>query len=171
MRIPLIKGKYGGNCFGWRHHATALPFSQSLRRRLSGRLPYIIIIRWRETCVISTAINACGDHLFVSLKAILIRATLASHCFRTLLICMPEGRVDCTLQWRHMGAMASQVTSLTIVYFTDYSGKDQRKYQSSAALVIVRGIQRWPVNSPHKWPVTQKMFPFDDVLMTPGATI
>ena len=23
----------------------------------------------------------------------------------------------------------------------------------------------WPVNSPHKWPVTRKMFPFDDVIM------
>ena len=23
-----------------------------------------------------------------------------------------------------------------------------------------------PVNSPHKWPVTRKMFPFDDVIMT-----
>ena len=27
------------------------------------------------------------------------------------------------------------------------------------------GIHRWPVNSPHKWPVTRKMFPFDDVTM------
>ena len=27
------------------------------------------------------------------------------------------------------------------------------------------GIHRWPVNSPHKWPVTRKMFPFDDVIM------
>ena len=26
-------------------------------------------------------------------------------------------------------------------------------------------IHRWPVNSPHKWPVTPKMFPFDDVIM------
>ena len=24
---------------------------------------------------------------------------------------------------------------------------------------------RWPVDSPHKWPVTRKMFPFDDVIM------
>ena len=27
------------------------------------------------------------------------------------------------------------------------------------------GIHRSPVNSPHKWPVTRKMFPFDDVIM------
>ena len=64
-----------------------------------------------------------------------------------------------------MGAMASQITSPTIVYATLYSGADQRKHRSSASLVFVRGIHRWPVNSPHKWPVTRKMFPFDDVIM------
>ena len=64
-----------------------------------------------------------------------------------------------------MGAMASQITSLTIVYSTVYSGADHRKHQSSASLAFVRGIHRWPVYSPHKWPVTRKMFPFDDVII------
>ena len=64
-----------------------------------------------------------------------------------------------------MGAIASQITSLTIVYSTVYSDADQRKHQSSASLAFVRGIHRGPVNSPHKWPVTRKMFPFDDVIM------
>ena len=64
-----------------------------------------------------------------------------------------------------MSLMASQITSLTIVYPTVYSGVDQREHQSSASLAFVRGIHRGPVNSPHKWPVTRKMFPFDDVIM------
>ena len=64
-----------------------------------------------------------------------------------------------------MGAMVPQITSLTIVYSTVYSGADQIKQQSSASLAFVRGIHRWPVNSPHKWPVTRKMFRFDDVIM------
>ena len=64
-----------------------------------------------------------------------------------------------------MDTMASQITSLTIVYSTVYSGADQRKHQSSALLAFVRGIHRGSVNSPHKWPVTRKMFPFDDVIM------
>ena len=55
-----------------------------------------------------------------------------------------------------MDAIASQITSLTIVYSTVYSDADQRKHQSSASLAFVRGIHRWPVNSPHKWPVTRK---------------
>ena len=64
-----------------------------------------------------------------------------------------------------MGTMAYQITSLTIVYSTVYSGADQRKQQSSASLAFVRGIHRWLVNSPHKWPVRRKMFPFDDFIM------
>ena len=64
-----------------------------------------------------------------------------------------------------MDAIASQITSLTIVYSIVYADADQRKHQSSASLAFVRRIHRGPVNSPHKWPVTRKMFPFDDVIM------
>ena len=54
-----------------------------------------------------------------------------------------------------MGAIASQIISLTIVYSTVYSDADQRK----------RGIHRGPVTFPHKWPVTRKIFSYDDVIM------
>ena len=64
-----------------------------------------------------------------------------------------------------MGAIVSQITSLTTVYSTVYSDPDQRNYQSSAPLAFVRGSHRWPVKFPHKWPVTRKMFPFDDVII------
>ena len=64
-----------------------------------------------------------------------------------------------------MGTIAFQITSLTIVYSTVYSDADQRKHQSSASLPFVWGIHRSPVNSPHKWPVTWKIFSFDDVIM------
>ena len=57
-----------------------------------------------------------------------------------------------------MAAIASQITGLTIVYSSVCSGKDKRKHQRSASLAFVRGIPRWPVNFPHKWPVTRKMF-------------
>ena len=68
-----------------------------------------------------------------------------------------------------MASMASQITNLTIVYSAVYSGAYQRKHQSSALLAFVRGIHRGQVNSPHKWPVMQKMFPFDDVIMNHPA--
>ena len=64
-----------------------------------------------------------------------------------------------------MSLMASQITRHTIVYSTVYSDADQREHQSSAWLAFVWGIHRGPVNSPHKWPVTRKMYPFDDVIM------
>ena len=72
--------------------------------------------------------------------------------------------------WYHygdiiMGAIASQITNLSIVYSTVYADANQRKHQSFAPLAFVRGIHRGPVNSPHKWPVTRKMFPFDDVII------
>ena len=41
-----------------------------------------------------------------------------------------------------MGTIASQITSLTIVYSTVYSGADQSKHQSSASLAFVWGINR-----------------------------
>ena len=65
-----------------------------------------------------------------------------------------------------MGTIESQITSLTIVYLAVYSGADQRKHQSSTLLAFVRGIHRSPVISPHKGPVTRKVFPFDDVIMS-----
>ena len=66
-----------------------------------------------------------------------------------------------------MSAKASQITSLTIVYSTVYSRRRSEKHQSSTSLAFVRGIHRWPVNSPHKGPVTRKVYPFDDVIMHP----
>ena len=73
-------------------------------------------------------------------------------------------------RWPHysdviIGTMASKITSLTIVYSIVYSSADQRKHQNSMSLAFVRGIHRSPVNSPHKGPVTRKIFQSDDVIM------
>ena len=67
--------------------------------------------------------------------------------------------------------MASQITSLIIVYSAVYPGADQRKHQSPSSLAFVWGIHRSPVNSPHKWSVTRKLFPFDDVIMGLGIDL
>ena len=57
-----------------------------------------------------------------------------------------------------MDAIASQITSLIIVYSIVYSDADQRKHHSFASLAVVWWIHRGPVNSPHKWPGTRKCF-------------
>ena len=95
--------------------------------------------------------------------------TLDNDMFRQrLLVCLVLSH-DQNQSWHYtdviMGSIASQITSLMIVYSNVYSDADQRKHQSSASLAFVRGIHRGPVNSPHKWPVTRKMLPFDDVIM------
>ena len=69
------------------------------------------------------------------------------------------------LLWRHNGRGSVSNHQPHNCYSTVYSDADQRKHQCSASLASVRGIHRGPVNSPHKWPVTRKMYPFDDVIM------
>ena len=64
-----------------------------------------------------------------------------------------------------MSAVVSQITGVYIVYSAICPCVDQRKHHRSASLDFVRGIDRWPVNSPHKGTVTRQMFPFDDVIM------
>ena len=63
-----------------------------------------------------------------------------------------------------MTTVASQITSLAVVYSIVYSDADERKHQRSASLAFGRGIHR------DRWihrtkAVTRKMFPFDDVIM------
>ena len=55
-----------------------------------------------------------------------------------------------------MSTMASQITGVSMVCSSVCSGANQRKHESSAALVFVRGIYRWPMVSLHKGPVTRK---------------
>ena len=72
-----------------------------------------------------------------------------------------------SLLWCHNGrdGVSNHQPRDCLLYL--HSGADQRKHQSSASLAFLRGIHRWPVNSPHKWPVTRKMFLIDDVIMWP----
>ena len=82
-----------------------------------------------------------------------------------------------------MGAMASQITSLTIVCSTVCQGADERKYQSSVSLAFVRGIHRGPWNSPTQrdrnaenvsiWRHHHEHWPFlaDEVNLTPNLTV
>ena len=57
-----------------------------------------------------------------------------------------------------MGAMASQITSVTSIYSTVIQAQIKENIK-----LRVSGLCAG--NSPHKWPVTRKMFPFDDVIM------
>ena len=110
-------------------------------RRFRGRVNYFYKFRWLSIFANSFSVDqgSVSPRLKITIRQILT----------------PRHYGDAI-----MGAISSQITSLTIVYSTVYSDADQRKHQSSASLAFV-----WPVNSPHKWPVTRKMFPFDDVII------
>ena len=75
------------------------------------------------------------------------------------------------LQWRHNGRDGVSNHQRLDFYSIVCSGADQRKHQSSASLAFVRGIHRWPVNSPHKGPVMQKVFPFHGAIMHKIVTL
>ena len=113
--------------------------------RLCGRLSQLFWGRVVHICkIIAHFLGSSANHKPMSVLATLFR--LRCH-------------------YVTLSAMASQITSLTIVYLSVYSGAGQRKHQSSASLAFVRGIHRWLVHSPHKWPVKRKMAPFDDVMI------
>ena len=62
-----------------------------------------------------------------------------------------------------MSAMASQITGVSIVYSTVWSGSDQIKHQSSALLASVRGIHRWPVCPTQRANNTETVLFDDDI--------
>ena len=131
------------------------------------------LICWDCNCVSNIfiqAINALQNNYFHNKTRKCLFHSDTAHVWWTLLLKSVATRFVWANIMSHyndviMSAIAFQITSLTIVYSTVYSGADQRKHESSASLAFARGIHRWPVNSPHKWPVTRKMFPFDKVIM------
>ena len=119
-----------------------------------GTSPWVIFFKYRSFAIFSSHNSRKTPHIWP------VRA-------RNGVLFVSANLTEVPLQWRHNVAIASKIISLTIVYSTDYSDADQTKHQSSTSLAFVRGIHPGPVNSPHKWPVTRKMFPFDDVIMVP----
>ena len=57
-----------------------------------------------------------------------------------------------------MATIASQITSITIVYSTVYSGADKKKTSKLHVTGLCDGNSPLTVNSPHKESVTRKMF-------------
>ena len=70
-----------------------------------------------------------------------------------------------TLQWRHNGRHGVSNHQPHEYLLNRLFRRRSRKYQSSVSLTFVREIYRWPVSYPHTGPVTQKLSPFDDVIM------
>ena len=69
------------------------------------------------------------------------------------------------LRWRHNDCGGVSNHQPHDCLLNRIFGRISKEHQSSASLAFVREIHRGPVNFPRKWPVTRKMFPFDDVIM------
>ena len=65
-----------------------------------------------------------------------------------------------------MSALASQITSLTIVYSTVYAGTFGKKTSKLRATGLYEGNSPVTGDFPAQKPVTRKMFPFDNVIMS-----
>ena len=65
------------------------------------------------------------------------------------------------LQWRHNGLDSASNHQLHDCLLNRLF---RRRWKKTSKLRVT-GLCAGPVNSPHKWPVTRKMFPFDDVIM------
>ena len=70
-----------------------------------------------------------------------------------------------TLEWRHNGRDGVSNHQPHHCLFNRLFRRRSKKTSKLCVTGLVWGIHRWPMNSSHKWPVTRKMFPFDDVIM------
>ena len=96
---------------------------------------------------------ACLLHKHLNYSATPLEAWQAAHDTQL----WPQDRHNSDVIW------ISWVTGKSTVCST--ISTHQRKYQNPASLALVRGIHRWPVDSPHKGPLMWKIFPLDDVIM------
>ena len=74
-------------------------------------------------------------------------------------------------QWRHNKRDCVSNHRRVDCLLSSLFRRRSRKQQYSVSLAFIRGIHWWPVNSPHKGPVTRKMFPVDDVIMSSGDQV
>ena len=79
------------------------------------------------------------------------------------LLCSQTNLVS--LQWRHNGSYSVSNHQPHDCLINRLIRRRSKKTLKLRVTGVLWGIHRGPVNSPHKWPVTRKMFPFDDVIM------
>ena len=116
--------------------------------------------RYMRDDVVFTQWSTCNGHLNDENKEFFPYCVIVLQCAQAL----PSGQIIVTIIPHNndiiMRVIASQITSLTIVYATVYSGVDRRRHQRSVSLAFVRGINRWAGNSSHKGPVMRQIFHF-----------
>ena len=160
----------------WRHCNEPFSFHDAIMEKCSvgtvarltgreGKWHTVTIIVEKRYRYIDGLVQDCGISIANALE-------ILQSCTKPSIYCFPwqisvSGALPMQpLQWRHNerdGVSHHQPHDCLLNHFLKAQIK---KHQSSASLTFVRGIHWWPVNSPHKGPVTRKRFPFDYVTMT-----
>ena len=100
-----------------------------------------------------------------SIWSVMKREIITKYSYSFIMEYSKERKNNNTLQCRHNGRYSVSNYQPHDCLLNRLFRRRSKKNQSSASLAFVWGIHRWLVNSPHKGPVTRKMFPFDDVIM------
>ena len=133
-KVDAISQTTSSSAFSWmKMFELRLKFHWSLFLRVHpiNNIPALVqIMAWRRP----------GDKPLS--EAMVVR--LLTHICVARPHCCSENRFVLSIHYDDviMTTLASQITSLTVVYSIAYSGVDQRKHQSSASLAFVRGIHR-----------------------------
>ena len=75
-----------------------------------------------------------------------------------------------TLWWRHNERIVISNHQRLHCFLKCSFTHRSKKTSQLCVTGLCEGNSLWPVNSPHNGPVTRKMFPFDDVIMTMQRT-
>ena len=75
------------------------------------------------------------------------------------------------LPWRHNGLDSFSNHQPHHCLLNRLFGRRSKKTSKLRVTGLCVGTHRGPVNYPHKWPVTRKMFPFDDVIMVNSCSL
>ena len=88
-----------------------------------------------------------------------------------LLQCIQIYWLQLPLQWRHNEHDSVSNHQPYDCLLNLWFRRRSRKTSKLRVTAFVRGIHRWPVNSPHKGPVTRKMLSFDGVIIKSHSSI
>ena len=119
---------------------------------------------WFQVIMIPTAINIkkagfyCDSHVLL----LLFYNALMKLCCD---LCHPHVSILGTLRWRHNGWDSVPYHQPHHCLLNRLFRHRSKKTLNLRVTAFVKGNHRGPVNFPHKWPVTRKMFPFDDVII------
>ena len=80
--------------------------------------------------------------------------------------CYQTTKGNSSLQWRHNGCDGVSNHQHHDCLLNRLFRRRSKKTSELRVTGLCAEIHRWLVNSPHKGPVTRKVFPFDDVIMS-----